>query len=139
MTETAQARNLSTMKPLFDGDSLAKVVTIPITAEEVREVPISDETQKKLEDLKKELEDLRQTMTGGEDEAADRAILKQMIDKGLTTLFDKETAELIYDLCGKEVITYTEKYALIAEFINSHFQDRVNSEVFAKYALKAKK
>lgn len=138
MTETAQARNLSTMKPLFDGDSLAKVVTIPITAEEVREVPISDETQKKLEDLKKELEELRKGMTG-EDEAADRVILKQMIDKGLTTLFDKETAELIYDLCGKEVITYTEKYALIAEFINSHFQDRVNSEVFAKYALKAKK
>lgn len=138
MTETAQARNLSTMKPLFDGDSLAKVVTIPITAEEVREVPISDETQKKLEDLKKELEELRKGMTG-EDEAADRVILKQMIDKGLTTLFDKETADLIYDLCGKEVITYTEKYALIAEFINSHFQDRVNSEVFAKYALKAKK
>lgn len=138
MTETAQARNLSTMKPLFDGDSLAKVVTIPITAEEVREVPISDETQKKLEDLKKELEELRKDMTG-EDEAADRVILKQMIDKGLTTLFDKETADLIYELCGKEVITYTEKYALIAEFINSHFQDRVNSEVFAKYALKAKK
>nr|DAI23651.1 MAG TPA: hypothetical protein [Caudoviricetes sp.] len=138
MTETAQARNLSTMKPLFDGDSLAKVVTIPITAEEVREVPISDETQKKLEDLKKELEELRKGMTG-EDEAADRVILKQMIDKGLTTLFDKETADLIYELCGKEVITYTEKYALIAEFINSHFQDRVNSEVFAKYALKAKK
>ena len=138
MTETAQARNLSTMKPLFDGDSLAKVVTIPITAEEVREVPISDETQKKLEDLKKELEELRKSMTG-EDEAADRVILKQMIDKGLTTLFDKETADLIYELCGKEVITYTEKYALIAEFINSHFQDRVNSEVFAKYALKAKK
>lgn len=138
MTETAQARNLSTMKPLFDGDSLAKVVTIPITAEEVREVPISDETQKKLEDLKKELEELRKGMTG-EDEAADRVILKQMIDKGLTTLFDKETAGLIYELCGKEVITYTEKYALIAEFINSHFQDRVNSEVFAKYALKAKK
>lgn len=138
MTETAQVRNLSTMKPLFDGDSLAKVVTIPITAEEVREVPISDETQKKLEDLKKELEELRKGMTG-EDEAADRVILKQMIDKGLTTLFDKETADLIYELCGKEVITYTEKYALIAEFINSHFQDRVNSEVFAKYALKAKK
>lgn len=138
MTETAQARNLSTMKPLFDGDSLAKAVTIPITAEEVREVPISDETQKKLEDLKKELEELRKGMTG-EDEAADRVILKQMIDKGLTTLFDKETADLIYELCGKEVITYTEKYALIAEFINSHFQDRVNSEVFAKYALKAKK
>lgn len=138
MTETAQARNLSTMKPLFDGDSLAKVVTIPITAEEVREVPISDETQKKLEDLKKELEELRKGMTG-DDEAADRVILKQMIDKGLTTLFDKETADLIYELCGKEVITYTEKYALIAEFINSHFQDRVNSEVFAKYALKAKK
>lgn len=138
MTETVQARNLSTMKPLFDGDSLAKVVTIPITAEEVREVPISDETQKKLEDLKKELEELRKGMTG-EDEAADRVILKQMIDKGLTTLFDKETADLIYELCGKEVITYTEKYALIAEFINSHFQDRVNSEVFAKYALKAKK
>lgn len=138
MTETAQARNLSTMKPLFDGDSLAKVVTIPITAEEVREVPISDETQKKLEDLKKELEELRKGMTG-EDEAADRVILKQMIDKGLTTLFGKETADLIYELCGKEVITYTEKYALIAEFINSHFQDRVNSEVFAKYALKAKK
>lgn len=138
MTETAQARNLSTMKPLFDGDSLAKVVTIPITAEEVREVPISDETQKKLEDLKKELEELRKGMTG-ENEAADRVILKQMIDKGLTTLFDKETADLIYELCGKEVITYTEKYALIAEFINSHFQDRVNSEVFAKYALKAKK
>lgn len=138
MTETAQARNFSTMKPLFDGDSLAKVVTIPITAEEVREVPISDETQKKLEDLKKELEELRKGMTG-EDEAADRVILKQMIDKGLTTLFDKETADLIYELCGKEVITYTEKYALIAEFINSHFQDRVNSEVFAKYALKAKK
>lgn len=138
MTETAQARNLSTMKPLFDGDSLAKVVIIPITAEEVREVPISDETQKKLEDLKKELEELRKGMTG-EDEAADRVILKQMIDKGLTTLFNKETADLIYELCGKEVITYTEKYALIAEFINSHFQDRVNSEVFAKYALKAKK
>ena len=130
--------NVVTMKPLFDGDSLAKSVVIPITPEKEYTVPISDETQKVLSDLKKELETLKDTMTE-EDEAADRAILKKMIDKALTTLFDKEAAALVYELCGNEVIAYTEKYATIVDFINSQYQSRANSEVFAKYAPKVKK
>ena len=130
--------NVATMKPLFDGDSLAKSVVIPITAEKEYTVPISDETQKLLSDLKKELEALKDTMTE-EDEAADRAVLKKMIDKAFTTLFDKEAAALVYELCGQEVISYTEKYATVVDFINSQYQSRANSEVFAKYAPQVKK
>lgn len=130
--------NVATMKPLFDGDSLAKVVVIPLTADKVYEVPISDETQKSLAALKKELKKLQDTMTG-DDEAADRAVLKKMIDKGFETLLDKEAAALVYDLCGKEVVAYTEKYATVVDFINSQYQSRANSEVFAKYAPQVKK
>lgn len=140
MTEQIAATKApNAMKTLFSKEKVAtRVVKIPITDEDVREVAITDETHNRINELRARMVEKHASMTE-DNETENRRLLKEMVDDGFTTLFDEDTAKTAYELSGSEVMAYTSAYVEVLDFIGQQFEQRANSEVFAKYAPHLKK
>ncbi|HEQ2107294.1 TPA: hypothetical protein VKH48_001221 [Streptococcus pyogenes] len=62
-----------------------------------------------------------------------RKELKSLMDEFFTMMFDEDTPQKLYEVCGQNTITYLKLFLMMAEAVQEVNEKKQNDETFKKY------